>query len=66
MMISSRGFDDPAVILWMVMLAIQTMPYAATTVTAVLSAFSNTKYEMPPVAVQTPAAKGEPVLPKAA
>src|SRR5665213_74661 len=65
-MISSRGFDDPAVILWMVMLAIQTMPYAATTVTAILSAFSNTRYEMPPLLMPASASKDEPVLPKAA
>jgi hypothetical protein len=36
-----RGFDDPASSLWMVMLAIQSMPYAATVITAVLSAVSN-------------------------
>ncbi len=36
-----RGFDDPAAMLWMVMLTIQSMPYAATVITAVLSAVSN-------------------------
>jgi hypothetical protein len=61
-MMAIRGFDDPAAILWMVMLAIQTMPYAATTVVAVLSAFSNTRYE--PAA--TSAAKPDPALPRAA
>jgi exo-beta-1,3-glucanase (GH17 family)/cellulose synthase/poly-beta-1,6-N-acetylglucosamine synthase-like glycosyltransferase len=61
-MMAIRGFDDPAAILWMVMLAIQTMPYAATTVVAVLSAFSNTHYE--PAA--TSAAKPDPALPRAA
>jgi hypothetical protein len=34
-----RGFDDPAVILWMSMLAIQSLPYVATVITAGLSAF---------------------------
>jgi ABC-type sugar transport system permease subunit len=61
-MMEIRGFDDPAAILWMVMLAIQTMPYAATTVIAVLSAFSNTHYE--PAAAS--AAKPDPALPRAA
>ena len=40
-MVFDRGFDDPAAMLWMVMLAIQSMPYAATVITAVLSAVSN-------------------------
>ncbi|HWD50585.1 MAG TPA: glycosyltransferase family 2 protein [Rhizomicrobium sp.] len=61
-MMEIRGFDDPAAILWMVMLAIQTMPYAATTVIAVLSAFSNTHYEP----ATASAAKPDPALPRAA
>ena len=35
-----RGFDDPAATLWMVMLVIQSLPYAATVVTAWVSARS--------------------------
>lgn len=42
-MVYNRGFDDPAAMLWMVMLAIQSMPYAATVITAVLSAVSNAR-----------------------
>jgi exo-beta-1,3-glucanase (GH17 family)/cellulose synthase/poly-beta-1,6-N-acetylglucosamine synthase-like glycosyltransferase len=56
-----RGFVDPAVSLWMVMLAVQSLPYAATFVTASISARSNKK------AQQTPAATAaDPVLTKAA
>jgi hypothetical protein len=36
-----RGFQDPAVMLWMVMLGVQALPYAATMVTARISARSN-------------------------
>ncbi len=36
-----RGFQDPAVSLWMVMLGVQALPYAATMVTARISARSN-------------------------
>jgi len=36
-----RGFQDPAVTLWMVMLGIQSLPYLATMVTAKISAQSN-------------------------
>jgi hypothetical protein len=36
-----RGFQDPAVSLWMVMLAVQSLPYLATMVTARISARSN-------------------------
>ena len=38
-----RGFEDPAVSMWMVMLGIQSLPYAATFVTATVSALSNQK-----------------------
>ncbi len=38
-----RGFEDPAVSLWMVMLGVQSLPYAATFVTASVSAMSNKK-----------------------
>ncbi len=36
-----RGFQDPAVSLWMVMLGVQCLPYLATMVTARISARSN-------------------------
>jgi hypothetical protein len=55
-----RGFQDPAVSLWMVMLGIQSIPYAATFVTATISAWSNQKAEKTTV---TPASQ---VLSKAA
>ena len=40
---TGRGFEDPAATLWMVMLTIQSLPYLATVVTAVLSAWSNAR-----------------------
>jgi hypothetical protein len=54
-----RGFEDPAVSLWMVMLGVQSLPYAATFVTASISAMSNTKALAAPVV-------SESVLSKAA
>jgi cellulose synthase/poly-beta-1,6-N-acetylglucosamine synthase-like glycosyltransferase len=36
-----RGFQDPAVSMWMVMLGVQSLPYAATFFTATISALSN-------------------------
>jgi len=36
-----RGFTDPAVTMWMVMLGVQSLPYAATFITASVSAMSN-------------------------
>ena len=54
-----RGFEDPAVTLWMVMLGVQSLPYAATFITASISAMSNRK---PQAAALMP----EPVLTKAA
>jgi hypothetical protein len=36
-----HGIDDPAAVLWMVMLTVQSLPYLATVVTAILSAVSN-------------------------
>ncbi len=38
-----RGFQDPSVSLWMVMLGVQSLPYLATLVTARISARSNKK-----------------------
>jgi len=53
-MIFSRVFDDPAATLWMTMLAIQSLPYVATFVTAALSALSY-KQERAVSATYTPA-----------
>ncbi len=47
-----RGFEDPAVSMWMVMLGVQAIPYAATLYTATVSALSNQK----PVSAPTPPA----------
>ena len=38
-----RGFQDPAVSLWMVMLGVQSLPYLATMITAKISARANRK-----------------------
>jgi len=40
---STGRLDDPAALLWIVMLTVQCLPYAATVVTAVLSARANAK-----------------------
>jgi hypothetical protein len=67
-MMFDRGFDDPAATLWMIMLAIQSLPYMATLVTAYFSAMANAKrvgadvMPLPKPAEPEP----EPVLPKAA
>ena len=54
-----RGFMDPAVTLWMVMLGVQSLPYAATLATAAVSARSNRRpAQAAPVAL--------PDLPRAA
>jgi len=45
-----RGFEDPAVSLWMVMLAVQALPYAATFFTASVSALSNQRVAAAPMA----------------
>jgi len=44
-----RGFQDPAVSLWMVMLGVQSLPYLATMVTARISARSNRARGVMPV-----------------
>jgi cellulose synthase/poly-beta-1,6-N-acetylglucosamine synthase-like glycosyltransferase len=64
-MINEHTFESPAVMLWMTMLAIQAMPYAATVVTAVLSAFHNTR-SVPAPMVESPANEAKPILPHAA
>lgn len=48
-----RGFQDPAVTMWMVMLGIQSLPYAATLITAKISARANRKPETLPADTPT-------------
>lgn len=48
------GFEDPAATLWMVMLSVQSLPYAATVATAALSAMSNARGEKTPRLVVLP------------
>jgi hypothetical protein len=57
-----RGFQDPAVTLWMVMLGVQSLPYAATFATATISTLSNQH----PLHVALPLAEPVPELPRAA
>jgi exo-beta-1,3-glucanase (GH17 family)/cellulose synthase/poly-beta-1,6-N-acetylglucosamine synthase-like glycosyltransferase len=66
-MILIRGFDDPAAMLWMFMLAIQSLPYLATMVTACVSAVSN-RYAAATASVPVDAAQPvpEPALSEAA
>ncbi len=64
-LVSDRTFESPAIMLWMTMLAIQATPYAATVVTAVLSAFSNTRF-IPAPMLEAPANEAKPILPRAA
>ena len=56
--------DDPSIQLWMVMIAVQSLPYFATIVTAAISAISNKALGARPVVVQS--TTQEPALPKAA
>ena len=63
---TTRGWDDPAADLWMAMLLIQTLPYLATVVTGAVSALSNARTRQKAIVLPLPAAKPEPVLPKAA
>jgi exo-beta-1,3-glucanase (GH17 family)/cellulose synthase/poly-beta-1,6-N-acetylglucosamine synthase-like glycosyltransferase len=62
MMVFQRGFEDPAAMLWMIMLIIQSLPYAATVATAWVSARSYGRGVRPEVS----ATQSKPVLPKAA
>jgi hypothetical protein len=64
-MTTDRWYESPAVVLWMIMLGIQATPYAATIVTAVLSAFHNTR-EDSATAIEAPANEPKPILPRAA
>ena len=69
-MLYERGTDDPAAMLWTAMLAIQSLPYAASFVTAGLSAASNRKGRLPVLVgatlPATSASAGEPIATKAA
>ncbi|MGA7713265.1 MAG: glycosyltransferase family 2 protein [Rhizomicrobium sp.] len=47
-LIATGRYDDPSALLWMVMLGVQSLPYAATIVTAVLSARSLAKHSQTP------------------
>ena len=47
------------------MLGIQATPYAATIITAVLSAFHNTRFDTAPT-LEAPANEPKPILPRAA
>ena len=62
----SRGLDDPPAALWMGVLAIQTLPYFATVLTAIISARSNAPERTSSVVVPLSSGASEPVLPKAA
>jgi exo-beta-1,3-glucanase (GH17 family)/cellulose synthase/poly-beta-1,6-N-acetylglucosamine synthase-like glycosyltransferase len=68
-MLFVRGFDDPASTLWTTMLAIQSLPYMATLVTAFLSTVSYRQIAASPQLIVA-AARATPVsevgLPKAA
>jgi exo-beta-1,3-glucanase (GH17 family)/cellulose synthase/poly-beta-1,6-N-acetylglucosamine synthase-like glycosyltransferase len=68
-MVIGRGFEDPAATLWMTMLSIQSLPYAATLITAIVSAVSYRQIAAAApaiVLVSSAANTGEPVLPRAA
>jgi exo-beta-1,3-glucanase (GH17 family)/cellulose synthase/poly-beta-1,6-N-acetylglucosamine synthase-like glycosyltransferase len=57
-MVLTNGLEDPAATLWMVMLAVQSLPYAATVATAALSALSNAKRESAAVVALPPLPTG--------
>lgn len=64
MVFVNSGLEDPAAMLWMTMLAVQTLPYVATVTTAALSALSNARLKSPErVPMPSPP---PPALPKAA
>jgi hypothetical protein len=52
-MLFDRGLQDPAAMLWMVMLGVQSIPYAATFATAAISAQSNATVATPQVPEKT-------------
>jgi exo-beta-1,3-glucanase (GH17 family)/cellulose synthase/poly-beta-1,6-N-acetylglucosamine synthase-like glycosyltransferase len=59
----NHGFDNPGSALWMTMLAVQCLPYAATVATAAISAMSNARRRRPSAPKAIPAS---PALSKAA
>ncbi len=59
-----KGFDESAAVLWMIMLSIQLLPYAATVMMAVISARSYRAEEA--VAAAASRTSTQPELPKAA
>jgi exo-beta-1,3-glucanase (GH17 family)/cellulose synthase/poly-beta-1,6-N-acetylglucosamine synthase-like glycosyltransferase len=63
-MLYKFGTDDPAAMLWTTMLAIQCLPYAASVVTAGLSALSNGRKGIAVTAIAS--APADPALTKAA
>jgi exo-beta-1,3-glucanase (GH17 family)/cellulose synthase/poly-beta-1,6-N-acetylglucosamine synthase-like glycosyltransferase len=69
MAVFNNGLQDPAATLWMVMLTIQSLPYAATVATAAISAMANAKasnVRMFPMPAPQPPTPNEPALSKAA
>ena len=64
---TSNGIDDPAVQLWMVMIAVQSLPYFATVSTAAISALSNKRRTGAQViTMPSPTPQPDPALSKAA
>jgi cellulose synthase/poly-beta-1,6-N-acetylglucosamine synthase-like glycosyltransferase/exo-beta-1,3-glucanase (GH17 family) len=64
---TSNGIDDPAVQLWMVMIAVQSLPYLATVSTAAISALSNKRRTGAQViTMPSPTPQPDPALSKAA
>ncbi len=63
----TRGLDDPAAVLWMVMLGVQSLPYAASIATAAFSALANaTAANTPAIPMTPPQPAPHPELSKAA
>jgi exo-beta-1,3-glucanase (GH17 family)/cellulose synthase/poly-beta-1,6-N-acetylglucosamine synthase-like glycosyltransferase len=63
----TRGLADPAAVLWMVMLGVQSLPYAASLATAAFSALAAANSSAAPVIPITPQRpEPQPELPKAA
>jgi exo-beta-1,3-glucanase (GH17 family)/cellulose synthase/poly-beta-1,6-N-acetylglucosamine synthase-like glycosyltransferase len=56
----TRGLDDPAAVLWMVMLSVQSLPYAASIATATFSALANASARTAPVVPLTPPLRPQP------
>jgi exo-beta-1,3-glucanase (GH17 family)/cellulose synthase/poly-beta-1,6-N-acetylglucosamine synthase-like glycosyltransferase len=65
----NNGLDDPAAMLWMTMLSVQALPYAASVATAAISATSNARKDRANILPALPPAPTPPEpepLPKAA